>query len=87
VRDLSASGPGAGSSAAGGGGHSSTGCAASDFNPAAPDGSYRLDLAVASERVVAVALVELDRAGGEARADDAMRGITLDGKVKSPLNL
>jgi hypothetical protein len=53
------------------------GGSAADFNPASPDGSYSLDLAVAADRVVAVQLVELDRAS----AKELLRGITLDGKV------
>lgn len=51
--------------------------AAAEFNPASPDGSYSLDLAVAADRVVAVQLVDLDRASEK----ELLRGITLDGKV------
>lgn len=47
------------------------------FNPAAPDGSYDLDMSNAGERAVAVALAEMDRAA----AADLMKGILLDGKV------
>lgn len=50
---------------------------AAEFNPANPDGSYNLDLAVAADRVVAVQLVELDRAAEK----ELLRGITVDGKV------
>ena len=53
------------------------GGSAAEFNPASPDGSYSLDLAVAADRVVAVQLVELDRASEK----ELLRGITLDGKV------
>lgn len=49
---------------------------ASEFNPAAPDGSYSLELAVAADRVVAVQLVELDRAAEK----ELLRGISVDGK-------
>lgn len=48
------------------------------FNPASPDGSYSLDLAVAADRVVAVQLVELDRASSD---KELLRGISLEGKV------
>jgi hypothetical protein len=48
------------------------------FNPAAPDGEYRLDLSNACERAVATALADMDRAA----AADLMKGITLDGKVR-----
>lgn len=48
------------------------------FNPAAPDGPYELDLAVAAERAVAVALAEMDVAA----ATDLMRRITVDGRVR-----
>jgi hypothetical protein len=51
---------------------------ASEFNPANPDGSYSLDLAVAADRVVAVQLVELDRAAEK----ELLRGITVDSKVR-----
>lgn len=62
--------------------HEQAGSAA-EFNPASPDGSYSLDLAVAADRVVAVQLVELDRASDK----DLLRGIMLEGKVRAHVQL
>lgn len=53
------------------------GGSAADFNPASPDGNYKLNLGVAAERAVAVQLVELDRTN----ATDLMKNIAVDGKV------
>lgn len=54
---------------------------AARFNPACPDGSYELNLAIQTERTVAVQLCQLDKDA----EDEYMRNIKLDGSIISGL--